>query len=65
MVCHMNVKRTRVGSCDFWNMLCQYTLWPVGWIKGMKKIIISLDAPAKRIRSWKYPAVVDGMFIVG
>ena len=20
---HMNVNRTRVGSCDFWNMLCQ------------------------------------------
>ena len=33
IVCHMNVKRTRVGSCDFWNMLCQWMLRPGGWIR--------------------------------
>ena len=64
MVCHMNVRRTRVGSCDFWNMLCQYTLWPGGWIREWK-IIINLDAPANRIRSWRNGAVVAGMFNVG
>ena len=39
IACHMNVNRTRVGSCDFWNMLCQYTLWPGSWIRERRIVI--------------------------
>ena len=28
IACQMKVNKTNVGSGDFWNMLCQYTLWP-------------------------------------
>ena len=64
IVYHMNVKRTRVGSCDFWNMLCQCKLWPGSLIREWK-IINNMDAPAKRIRSWRNCAEVAGMFNVG
>ena len=62
IVCQMNVRSRRVGSCDWWNIFCQYTLWPMRRWKIM--ITSRLDhvwgLPANRILSWSFSAFVVG-----